>query len=118
MLVIAVVFGAFLGGCLRAFFSNHLNRSFSFPMGTLLANLLGSIVIGLVIGLAIPARSVYDALWATGFCGGLTTFSTFSLESYHYFQEKKVKQAVLYWLGSVALSLMSVYLGLTFAKLI
>ena len=58
-----------------------------------------------------------NTLLAGGFCGGLTTFSTFSLENLKYFKQGKTGHAVLYWCGSVVLCLACVYLGLALGKL-
>lgn len=82
---LAVGCGAFFGACLRYALSLVLNPVFpTLPFGTLAANLLG----GLVMGLTIGASSHFQALppearvfLTTGFLGGLTTFSTFSAET-------------------------------------
>ena len=77
--------GAFLGACLRYLFGLALNPVFpTIPLGTLAANLLGGLIMGLVLG----AFAQFQALApetrlfvTTGFLGGLTTFSTFSGET-------------------------------------
>jgi CrcB protein len=82
--VIAICVGASLGALLRWWLGNHLNSIFpAIPPGTLAANLVG----GYVVGIAIAFFATYSAIapeWRlliiTGFCGGLTTFSTFSAE--------------------------------------
>jgi CrcB protein len=81
---LAVFGGAGLGACLRWAFGTWLNPMFpTLPLGTLAANLLG----GLLVGMATAFFSHFSALPAewrllviTGFLGGLTTFSTFSAE--------------------------------------
>jgi len=81
----AVGFGAFAGAVLRWFLGIALNPIFpTLPFGTLAANLLG----GLLMGLAMGVFAQYEALpvalrlaMTTGFLGGLTTFSTFSAET-------------------------------------
>jgi CrcB protein len=83
--LLAVGFGAFAGAVLRWGLGLALNPLLpSLPLGTLAANLLG----GLIMGLAMGVLAQYDALpvaWrlaiTTGFLGGLTTFSTFSAET-------------------------------------
>jgi CrcB protein len=82
--VLSVFIGAGLGALLRWFLGSRLNPLFpTLPLGTLAANLLGGLLIGLAVawfarhpGLAPEAR----LLIITGFLGGLTTFSTFSAE--------------------------------------
>jgi len=82
--VIAVCVGASLGALLRWWLGSQLNHLFpAIPPGTLAANLVG----GYVVGIAIAFFATYSAIapeWRlliiTGFCGGLTTFSTFSAE--------------------------------------
>jgi CrcB protein len=82
--VLAICLGASAGALLRWWLGTQLNNVFpAVPLGTLTANLLG----GYVVGLAIAFFASYSAIapeWRmlliTGFCGGLTTFSTFSAE--------------------------------------
>jgi CrcB protein len=82
--IIAICVGASLGALLRWWLATQLNGLFpTMPPGTLLANLIGGYIIGLAIGLfaAFPSLSPeWRLLIITGFCGGLTTFSTFSAE--------------------------------------
>lgn len=82
--VVAICLGASVGALLRWWLGAQLNSYFpTIPLGTLVANLVG----GYIIGLAIAFFASYSALapeWRlliiTGFCGGLTTFSTYSAE--------------------------------------
>ncbi len=82
--IIAIGVGAALGALLRWWLGNRLNSLFpSLPPGTLAANIIGAYVIGCAMAFfarypAIPAEWRLDII--TGFCGGLTTFSTFSAE--------------------------------------
>lgn len=101
--------GAFFGGILRAYLGNvfnHKNRSF--PLGTLYANALGAIIIGLVAALlgAQIIHSSGNALLAGGFCGGLTTFSTFSYESVNLLIKNKLQIAIFYWFITLILSIL------------
>ena len=84
IIVIAICVGASLGALLRWWLGTQLNSIFpTIPPGTLIANLVGGYIIGLAIGFfaALPALSPeWRLLIITGFCGGLTTFSTFSAE--------------------------------------
>jgi CrcB protein len=82
---LAVGFGAFLGAVVRWLLGIALNPVFpSLPLGTLAANLIGGLVMGLTLGLFAHYETLPIA-WrlaiTTGFLGGLTTFSTFSAET-------------------------------------
>lgn len=83
--LLAVGFGAFAGALLRWGFGVALNPLLPvLPLGTLAANLLGGFVIGAALGLFNQFQSLPPEIRlfvTTGFCGGLTTFSTFSAET-------------------------------------
>src|SRR5512144_1994854 len=82
---LAVGFGAFAGALLRWGFGILLNPFLpALPLGTLAANLLGGFVIGAALGVFNQFQSLPPEIRlviTTGFCGGLTTFSTFSAET-------------------------------------
>ena len=81
-----VFIGGGLGSVLRYIISRYLNQTGSgFPLGTFTANILGSLLIGIIIGLAAKNNTLSQnqtLLLATGFCGGFTTFSTFAYENH------------------------------------
>ena len=109
-----VGFGAFFGGCLRGMLGGVFNTEESpYPWGTLLANLIGCYLIGIITAMvADKTLTNYANLWLSiGFCGGLTTFSTFSLEVYQQFLKRESHIAWLYWIGSTLLCLIFVFLG-------
>jgi CrcB protein len=87
-----------------------------FPWGTLLINILGSFVIGLVAGITLtPARMGMHPdvriFLMTGICGGFTTFSAFSLQTLELIQTGDLVPAAGYILGSVVLCLLAVWGG-------
>lgn len=85
-----------------------------FPVLTLLTNFLGAVVIGCVVGLVMknPGASPNLVLFLkTGFCGGFTTFSTFSLETLNLLENRQVVKGGLYAVVSVLLCIAGVYLG-------
>ena len=84
-----------------------------FPLLTLCTNFLGALAIGFVVGLAGPRRLSPSGplFWKTGVCGGFTTFSTFSLESFTLLERGKWLLCGGYMFLSVALCLLGVALG-------
>ncbi|HKU14697.1 MAG TPA: fluoride efflux transporter CrcB [Steroidobacteraceae bacterium] len=109
--IVAVSLGASLGALLRLGLSESLNASFPpIPPGTLLSNLIGGYVVGVAI--AFFATSSLPIEWRlfliTGFCGGLTTFSTFSAELVIQLQQGRplwaVAAALTHLVGSVAMT--------------
>ena len=107
-----VALGGALGAVLRYAVSLIPVRG-SFPVLTLLTNLLGALLIGFIAGAAeISAPSPSLILFVkTGLCGGFTTFSTFSLESYTLIKAGQKGTAVLYIALSVGLCLLGIWLG-------
>jgi CrcB protein len=100
--VLAISLGASLGALLRWGFGTRLNSLFpTIPPGTLAANLVGGYVVGLCIAF-FAFNTALSPQWRlfliTGFCGGLTTFSTFSAELVELLQQGRINWA----LGAVA----------------
>ncbi|MDU6410232.1 MAG: fluoride efflux transporter CrcB [Yersiniaceae bacterium] len=108
--LLAVFIGGGLGSVTRWYVSMKMNPlSAVLPLGTLTVNLVGAFIIGL--GIAAFARlthidPVSKMLITTGFCGGLTTFSTFSLEVVYQLQEGRLAAAGLNLLLNLAGSLL------------
>ena len=90
-----------------------------FPWWTLAVNVSGSFAIGLLAGLMGALESGHGArlFLVTGFLGGFTTFSAFSLDALTLWERGAPLQAGLYILGSVLLSLIAAALGLMLARL-
>ena len=93
----------------------------SFPLGTLLINIAGSLVMGLVIGVlarTAPAWQAEGRLFvAVGILGGFTTFSAFSLDAITLIERGELWQAALYVSLSVAVSIIALFLGLYLTRL-
>ena len=81
----------------------------SFPILTLMTNIIGALLIGFIVGSVHDEKSLL--FWKTGVCGGFTTFSTFSLEAMTLIDNKSYVAAGVYILMSVACCLLGVYCG-------
>ncbi|HNN28488.1 MAG TPA: fluoride efflux transporter CrcB [Agitococcus sp.] len=112
--ILAISIGASIGAVGRWLLSLWLNKVFLFiPLGTLVANLVGGYLIGVAFALFANHPS-WPAEWRllviTGFLGGLTTFSTFSIETVSLLQQEKwlwaAMQISLHVLGSLVMTLM------------
>ena len=109
--IVAVSLGASLGALLRLALSESFNATFpAIPPGTLLSNLIGGYIVGIAI--AFFATSNLPIEWRlfviTGFCGGLTTFSTFSAELVILLQQGRagwaIAAAAAHLAGSVSMT--------------
>jgi fluoride exporter len=91
----------------------------TFPWGTLLINLSGSLVLGILFALAIERNVLPAAIRAPvmiGFLGGYTTFSTLMLESWRLWEDGAVGLALANIVGSSALGIVAVFVGLTIGR--
>ena len=107
MVVIYLALACGLGAFVRYFFSRY-NQGSVLPLGTLIANLLGCFLIGLFYN-HVESKEVYLIL-ATGFCGGLTTFSTLNDELQKLLADKKVFYS--YFLLTYLGGLLVIFLGI------
>ncbi len=117
--VLAVAIGAAAGAVLRWRLSLWLNDSWhGFPVGTLLVNLLGGLLVGLAMTwfVRVPDE-VWRLLIVTGLLGGLTTFSTFSAESLTLLMRGHWALASLHTLAHVFGSLVSAVIGFYLGRL-
>ncbi len=113
--LLLVGLGSGLGGMCRYLVSQLLvTTQNGFPWGTFTVNIVGSLLIGLLWGLSsrFPSLSpVLTLLFMVGFCGGFTTFSTFSREGLSLLQTQNYTLFLLYTLGSVVLGILAVMVG-------
>lgn len=114
--VLAISLGAALGAVLRWVLGTKLNNLFpSLPPGTLTANLIGGYVIGFAIAYFAQAPELapeWRLMIVTGFCGGLTTFSTFSAEVVTLLQQERIGMVATAIATHVSGSLLMTALGL------
>ena len=114
--VLAIAAGGAAGSVLRYWTSLGVHHLFGrgFPYGTLAVNMLGSLVIGVLYVLLVERSSLgaeWRAVLITGFLGGFTTFSTFSLETALLLQQAEHFKAVLNIALSVAVCLVATLVG-------
>lgn len=114
-LILAISVGSVAGGLLRWFLSLKLNViAFTIPLGTLVANLIAGYIIGFAI--AFFNHSTLSSEWRlliiTGFCGGLSTFSTFSAEIVNFLQEGRIGWGLTSIAIHVAGSVLMTFLGI------
>jgi CrcB protein len=117
----AVAIGAALGGVARYYLASALQQRLgaTFPWGTLVVNVSGSLLLGVLIryALATPTVSVeMRALLTTGFCGGYTTFSTYSYETATLLEDGQYGRAGAYALASVVVALGATFAGFVLAR--
>jgi len=117
--VLYIFLGGGLGSVLRFLISNYTQKVWninSFPMGTFLVNVTGCFLIGVFTAYFLKVDNALKFLLITGFCGGFTTFSTFSAENYSLWQSGNYGVLGIYIILSVAAGLIAVYLGLQMAR--
>ncbi len=119
--ILLVAMGGAIGATARYLLSGFALRTLGpgMPWGTFSANILGSFLLGILVGwLAFKgdAGTHWKMLLGTGMMGGFTTFSTFSLETVMMIERKAYSQAALYAFGSLALGVVAMFVGLMIAR--
>ncbi|HEX9105580.1 MAG TPA: fluoride efflux transporter CrcB [Longimicrobiales bacterium] len=122
MLVLYVAVGGALGAITRYALGGwiHAWAGAAFPWGTFFINASGSLLLGFLYVFleGQPASAQWRAFLGIGFCGGFTTFSTFSYEAVRLLQSGQTGRAGVYVLGSVVVSLVAALLGFRLATTI
>jgi CrcB protein len=113
--------GSAIGGVSRYLLGGLAQRLLdtTFPVGTLLVNVTGSLVLGVIVRYGVETATLTPemrALLTVGLCGGYTTFSTFSYETAALLEDGEWTRAGLYVAGSVLLSLLGMFLGFALAR--
>ncbi len=107
MTPLLVVLGAAVGAPLRYLADRHLNARF--PWGTVAVNVAGSAILGGLVA-AAPSAAI-TALVGTGFCGALTTFSTFGHQVFRLVEQRAFRLAAANVVGSVTAGVAAAILG-------
>lgn len=121
MSYLAVAAGGAIGASLRFATTQAVSKlaGHGFPYGTMVVNVIGSLLMGLLIAW-LAARSNGDQalklFLATGMLGGFTTFSAFSLDALTLYERGNLSAAALYVAGSVVLSLLAIAAGFWLAR--
>ncbi len=109
----------FIGGGLGSLLRFEIARRIpllvhAFPWATLIANLASCILLGALISLRVKGAlpPSWQFLLITGFCGGFSTFSTFSFESYALFEQGETALGIANIAGSTILGLLGVFIGI------
>lgn len=115
-----VFIGGGFGSALRFLIGKYLNNAETgIPYGTFAANIIGSFLIGIILGFAAKNNALtenHTLLLATGFCGGFTTFSTFAYENHVFLKTGDFTSFALYTIGSFVVGFLAVFIGIFLVK--
>jgi len=118
--LLLVFIGGGIGSVLRYVLGKYLNSyQTGIPYGTFIANILGSLLIGIILGLAAKNNSIsqnHTLLLATGFCGGFTTFSAFAYENHIFLKAGDFTSFAIYTITSFVVGFLAVFLGMFLVK--
>ncbi len=118
--ILFIFIGGGLGSLARFFVGKNMANLFStnFPYGTLAVNIFASFILGLFIGIEVNQKLDfnYRAFLAIGFCGGFSTFSTFSADTLQLIQSQRYTEALLNIFLNTFLCLLATFVGIYFCK--
>lgn len=119
--LVAVFIGSGFGGLVRYSLGRWIGslHNYHFPYGTFVVNIIACFVLGFIIGIAEHKQILSPnarIFLAVGFCGGFSTFSTFSSESVALFEQGHHMTLALYVFGSLFLCILATFGGLIIAQ--
>tara|TARA_A100001011_G_scaffold315190_1_gene333733 strand:- start:39 stop:410 length:372 start_codon:yes stop_codon:yes gene_type:complete len=110
--ILLVGLGAFFGGSCRHLINIKIGLlNLLYPWATFGINLTGSLLIGILMGLSFKDQNLWKLLLTTGFCGGFTTFSSFSFESLSLLKSGNIAMVLSYIFLSISGGLLFVAIG-------
>ena len=120
--LLLVFVGGGFGSVLRYMIGKQLNSpDTGIPYGTFLANILGSLLIGFLLGWVTKHNGLTEnqtLLLATGFCGGFTTFSTFAYENHVFLKSGDFTSFAFYTIASFVVGFLAVFAGMYLVKFV
>ena len=121
--ILLVGFGGFAGSILRFYISkiNLVTVLYFIPFGTLIVNIAGSFILGLLTGIADRSMILtyeWRLFLMVGFCGGFTTFSTFTNENLTLLRNGQIEWLLIYTALSIFFGFLFVYLGFITSKIL
>lgn len=121
--ILIVGAGGFIGSVMRYLVQIFIEKDLSttFPWGTFVANITGSLIIGIVFGLAEKGdllSSEWRMFLAVGICGGFTTFSSFAYNNLMMIKEQSFGQLLWNVGGSLFFGILAVYIGIIIVRMI
>jgi len=120
--LLLIFVGGGSGSILRYIIGKYLNdKESGIPYGTFVANILGSLLIGFLLGWAAKHNGLNEnqtLLLATGFCGGFTTFSTFAYENHVFLKSGDFMSFALYTIISFVVGFLAVFAGMYLVKFV
>lgn len=121
MNLVSVFLGGGLGALMRFFMNSIIFKQTNLPFATFFVNVAGSFLIGFLYVFFVNKSDINPALklaLTVGFCGGLTTFSTFSFEVFEMLSNNQFLYAFVYIILSIIICVIAVSIGVCCAKII
>jgi CrcB protein len=122
-LIFIIGAGGFLGTVARYLLHQSISKFLPviFPYGTLAVNLIGCFLIGVFYALADKGNTIspeWRMFLTTGLCGGFTTFSTFTYETYNLIRDEQYLYVSVYIGASVVIGILATFIGITLIRAI